>query len=87
MVCLSRGGTVLKKLFLDFSLDGKAVNLYMRCRWSKLHFCHSDWLDTSWQMLGGVIPAKLYILLRGVGLRHPVICRHVSFIAELTFSA
>ena len=29
MVCLSRGGTVLKKLFLDFSLDGAAVNPYM----------------------------------------------------------
>ena len=52
-MCLSRGGTVLKKLFLDFSLDGAAVNSYMGCRWSKLHFCHSDWLDTSQQMLGG----------------------------------
>ena len=69
VVCLLRGGTVLKKLFLDFSLDGVAVNPYMGCRWSKLHFCHSDWLDTSWQMLGGggggAIPAKLYTLLRG----------------------
>ena len=53
MVCLSRGGTVLEKLFLDFSLDEAAVNLYMGCRWSKLHFCCSDWLDTSRQMLVG----------------------------------
>ena len=53
MVCLSRGGTVLTKLFLDFSLDGAAVNPYMGCRWFKLHFCRSDWLDTSRRMLGG----------------------------------
>ena len=53
MVCVSRGGTVLKKQFLDFSLDAAAVNPYMGCRWSKLHFCRSDWLDTSWRMLGG----------------------------------
>ena len=52
MVCLSRGGTVLRKLFLDFSLDGAAVNSYMGCRWSKLHFSRSDWLDTSRRMLG-----------------------------------
>ena len=53
VVCLSRGGTYPKKLFLDFSLDGAAVNPYMGCCWSKLHFCRSDWLDTSRQMLGG----------------------------------
>ena len=53
MVCLSRGGTVLIKLFLDFSLDGAAVNPYMGCRWSKLHFCRLDWLDISRRMLGG----------------------------------
>ena len=87
MVCLSRGGTVLKKLFLDFNLDGAAVNLNMRCRWFKSHFCRSDWLDTSRRMLGGAIPAKLYTLLRGVGLRHPVIRRHVLFKAESTFPA
>ena len=52
-MCLSRGGTVLRQLFLDFSLDGAAVNSYMGCRWSKLHFCRSDWLDTSRRMLGG----------------------------------
>ena len=90
MVCL-RGGTVLKKLFLDFSLDGAAVNPYLGCRWSKLHFCHLDWLDTSWQMLGGggggAIPAKLYTLLRGFGLRHPVTHQHVSFRAELILPA
>ena len=34
---------------------------------------------------GGAIPAKLYTLLRGVGLRHPVIRRHVSFRARLVF--
>ena len=79
MVCLSRGGTVLKKLFLDFGLDEVAVNPYMGCRWSKLHFCCSDWLDTSRRMLGGAISAKLYTLLKLVGLRHPVICRHVLF--------
>ena len=45
-------GTVLRKLFLDFSLDGAAVNPYMECCWSKLHFCRSDWLDTSRRMLG-----------------------------------
>ena len=77
MVCLSRGGTVLKKLFLDFSLDGAAVNPYLECRWSKSHFCRSDWLDTSRRMLGGVIPTKLYTLLRGVGLRHPLIRRQL----------
>ena len=65
MVCLSRGGTVLKKLFPDFSLDGAAVNPYMGCRWSKSHFCLSGWLDTSRRMLGGAIPAKLYTCLRG----------------------
>ena len=88
-MCLSRGGTVLRKLFLDFSLDGAAVNPYMGCHWSKFHFCCSDWLDTSTQMLGGrgAIPAKLYTLLRGVGLRHPVIHRHVSFRAESIFPA
>ena len=37
-MCLSRERTVLKKLFLDFSLDGASVNPYMGCRWSKLHF-------------------------------------------------
>ena len=52
MVCLSRGGTVLKKLFLDFSLDGAAVNPYMGCRWSESNFYRLDWLDTSWRMLG-----------------------------------
>ena len=62
-MCLSRGGTVLKKLFLDFSLGGAAVNPYMGCRWSKLHFCRSDWLDASRRMLGEAIPAKLYTLL------------------------
>ena len=89
MVCLSRGGTVLKKLFLDFSLDGAAVNSYMGCRWSKLQFCRSDWLDTSRRMLGGggAIPTKLYTLLRGVGLKHPVIRRHVLFRAESIFAA
>ena len=90
MVCLPKGGTVLRKLFLDFSLDGAAVNLYMGCRWSKLHFCRSDWLDTSRRMLGGgggVIPAKLYTLLGGIGLRHPIIRRHVSFRAESIFAA
>ena len=89
MVYLSRGGAVLKKLFLDFSLNGAAVNPYMGCRWSKSHFCSSAWLDISGRMLGGggAIPAKLYTLLRGVGLRHPVIRRHVSFRAELTFPA
>ena len=86
-MCLSRGGTVLKILFLDFSLDWAAVNPYMGCRWSKLRFCRSDWLDTSRQMLGGTITAKLYTLLRGVGLRHPVIRRHVSFRADSTFPA
>ena len=88
MVCLSREGTVLKKLFLDSSLDRAAVNPYMRCRWSKLHFCRSDWLGTSRRMLGGgAILAKLYTLLRRVGLRHPVIRRHVSFRAESIFPA
>ena len=87
-MCLSRGETVLKKLFLDFSLDGAAVNPYMGCRWSKSHFCRSNWLDTSRQMLGGAIPAKLYFLLRGVVLRHPVIRRmpegHDSYLRVLT---
>ena len=86
-MCLSRGVTVLKKLFLDFGLDGAAVNPYMRCRWSKLHFRRSVWLDTLRRMLGDAIPAKLYTLLRGVGLRHPVIRRHVSFRAESIFAA
>ena len=36
---------------------------------------------------GGAIPAKLYTSLRGVGLRHPVIRRHVSFRAESIFAA
>ena len=36
---------------------------------------------------GGGIPAKLHTLLRGVGLRHPVIRRHVSFRAESIFPA
>ena len=36
---------------------------------------------------GGAIPAKLYTLLRGVGLRHPVIRQHVSFRAESIFPA
>ena len=36
---------------------------------------------------GGAIPAKLYILLGGVGLRHPVIPRHVSFRVESIFPA
>ena len=79
MVCLSRGGTVLKKLFLDFSLDGTAVNPYMGCRWSKLHFCRSDWLDTSRRMLGGGDFCQAAHLVMGVGLRHFVIRRHVSF--------
>ena len=87
MVWLSRGGTVLKKLFLDFSLDWAAVNPYMGCRWSKSHFCRSDLLDISRRMLGRAIPAKLYTLLRGVGLRRPVIRRHVSIRAESTFPA
>ena len=52
-VLVERRSRVLKKLFLDFSLDGAAVNPYMECRWFKLHFCRSDWLDTSRQMLGG----------------------------------
>ena len=87
MVCLSRGGTVLKKLFLDFSLGGAAVHSYMECHWSKSHFCGSDWLNTSQYMLGGAIPVKLYTLFRGVSLRHPVACWHVSFRAESTFPA
>ena len=65
MVCLLRGGTVLRKLFLDFSLDGAAVNPYMGCHWSKLHFCRSDWLDISPRIAERAIPAKLYTLLRG----------------------
>ena len=36
---------------------------------------------------GRAIPAKLHILLREVGLRHPVIHRHVSFRAESIFAA
>ena len=36
---------------------------------------------------GGAIPAKLYTLLKGVSLRHPVIRQHVSFRAELIFAA
>ena len=84
MVGLSRGGTVLRKLFLDFSVDGAAVNPYMGCRWSKLHFCRSDWLDTSRRMLGGAIQAVHFV--KGVGLRHPVIRQHVSFRAESIFA-
>ena len=38
-------------------------------------------------MLGGAIPAKLYTLLRGFGIRHPVIRRPVSFRAKSTFAA
>ena len=65
MVCLSRGGAVLKKLFLDFSLDGAAVNPYMGCRWSKLHFCRSDWLDTSLRMRGGDSCQAVHLVKRG----------------------
>ena len=36
---------------------------------------------------GGAIPAKLYNLLKGVGFRHLVIRRHVSFRAESIFPA
>ena len=36
---------------------------------------------------GGGNPAKLSTLLRGVGLRHPVIRQHVSFRAESIFPA
>ena len=35
---------------------------------------------------GGAIPAKLYTLLRAVGIRHPVIRRHASFRAESIFA-
>ena len=67
-MCLSRGGTVLKKHFLDFSLDGAAVNPYMGCRWSKLHFFRSDWLDTSRRMLvggGGDSCQAVHLVKRG----------------------
>ena len=89
-MCLSRGGTVLRQLFLDFSLDGAAVNSYMGCRWSKLHFCRSDWLDTSRRMLGGGGEGNSYQavhLIKGVGLKYPVIRRHVLFTAESIFAA
>ena len=36
---------------------------------------------------GRAIPTKLYTLLRGVGLKYPVIRRHVLFTAESIFAA
>ena len=86
-MCLSREGTVLRKLFLDFSLDGATVNPYMGCCWSKFHFVVQIGWILHGECWGGAIPAKLYTLLRGVGLRHPVIRRHVSFRAESIFAA
>ena len=66
MVSLWRGETVPKKfLLLDFCLDGAAVNPYMRCRWSKLHFCRLDWLDTSRRMLEGSDSCQAVHLVKG----------------------
>ena len=79
-----RGLAVAMKLLLDFNLDGTLEWWNSGWRGSDSCLAFSSPVAAFLRISGGATPIRGYSFPVGVGLRHPVTIRAVSFTAMLT---